>query len=728
MTNPGRAAALLAAAFFVLPGLIRAQETCPDVEDQEDLRKIPEIVAPAGARELSTTFDVQLKTMCVTTGTKVGTRTKPDGTTVNVYSAKPVQLRTYVYPDPNTGQPAWGLPGPTLRLRKAGDDGKGGQGLAILLKNSLPVASDTTCASACPSTVAACKCDPASLDALVKKCSAATSSDCCCVINCTQKAPNCFHGDNTTNLHFHGSRVSPQEPQDFVLLELRPGTPPAEGSADHADGAHGAHGAHGKVAYGQFQYRVDPFGSIQPEGTHWYHPHKHGSVGMQVANGMAGALIIEGPFDDLLNGLLKGPEEKLMVIQQIAPATNLFRQGIPRPVLVNGQVSPRITVKPGELQRWRIVNATMSSQAMLQITFDPRLSIRQIAMDGIRFSPVNYACQPLANFDPSNPPAAFPCDPNAKFTQLTLAPGNRADFLVQMPLQESSAENLPLRVERRLFDLADEEGSQRQLLREQDEAIAPGIPEPALFHVDVDDGIEGNDHLLKTLAAGAPTIPEKLDLAMPEHFSTAIVPDQQVAMTFQQVAAVTNVPWPYTASPMSEFKIDGRQFDGTCANVTTTIGTTAKWTVSNATQLPHPFHIHTNPFLLVEYNGVPLQAPGSHRPEPVWMDTMPLPLAKLTPCADPAQCPGAIPCKIGSADLCTLGPSSMVFLHRYELFTGQYVLHCHFLGHEDRGMMFSVQTVCSGRYPTSAGKYGYTNRPEECAGPGPFPDPLPACK
>ena len=37
-----------------------------------------------------------------------------------------------------------------------------------------------------------------------------------------------------------------------------------------------------------FQYRTDPFPYTQAEGTHWYHPHKHGSVALQVANGMPG--------------------------------------------------------------------------------------------------------------------------------------------------------------------------------------------------------------------------------------------------------------------------------------------------------------------------------------------------------------------------------------------------------------------------------------------------------
>ncbi len=31
---------------------------------------------------------------------------------------------------------------------------------------------------------------------------------------------------------------------------------------------------------------------------------------------------------------------------------------------------------------------------------------------------------------------------------------------------------------------------------------------------------------------------------------------------------------------------------------------------------------------------------------------------------------------------------------RFLDFTGEYVVHCHFLGHEDRGMMIGVQTAC----------------------------------
>ena len=39
----------------------------------------------------------------------------------------------------------------------------------------------------------------------------------------------------------------------------------------------------------------------QAPGTHWYHAHKHGSTTIDVANGMTGAFIIEGGYDDALN-------------------------------------------------------------------------------------------------------------------------------------------------------------------------------------------------------------------------------------------------------------------------------------------------------------------------------------------------------------------------------------------------------------------------------------------
>ena len=56
-------------------------------------------------------------------------------------------------------------------------------------------------------------------------------------------------------------------------------------------------------------------------------------------------------------------------------------------------------------------------------------------------------------------------------------------------------------------------------------------------------------------------------------------------------------------------------------------------------------------------------------------------------------------------------PGQVELWHKYKDFTGEYVLHCHFLGHEDRGMMFNVQTVCKDD-PTKWGKSTLDEAPE----------------
>src|SRR5256885_7651778 len=85
-------------------------------------------------------------------------------------------------------------------------------------------------------------------------------------------AHNLPHQFNTTNLHTHGLHVSPIGIADNVLRDMEPGQ----------------------------TYEIEvPIPASHPSGTFWYHPHKHGSANVQLASGMAGALILEGDFDDV---------------------------------------------------------------------------------------------------------------------------------------------------------------------------------------------------------------------------------------------------------------------------------------------------------------------------------------------------------------------------------------------------------------------------------------------
>jgi FtsP/CotA-like multicopper oxidase with cupredoxin domain len=699
--------------------------TCPStVPSGEELRDLPELKADKN-HVLSTTFTVEVKQQCVPSQ-------DPQGNWIMTS----VPLRTFVYPDPATQQLRWGYPGPTLRIRKQEEIAPAAKGkpaqvtpgdrVKVLLVNNLT--PDTVphgkCDDACAGTGVNCQTVTPPTPAACAKAAGATPPSilpgCCCLVNQNQTWPECFHGDNTTNLHFHGTHVSPQSPQDFVLLELRPKLP--AGAAPPADDH--PMSPRGTVAYGQFQYDVDPPPPTQAEGTHWYHPHKHGSVSLQVANGMPGALIIEGKFDDWLRSYYGGKlVEKTLVLQQVQPTTNLYNDPVAPPYLVNGQVSPTVHMKAGEVQRWRFVNATMQVAAQVSLNFPPNVKMRQIAMDGVRFSPENYTAQPL--FKPTDP------------SEFDISPGNRADFLIQAP----TAPGL-YRVTHHLTGKSAVSGKKREKLRLRDQALLKLEPvrndlkalgrssEPALVTLVVEAPAKEKAVKKAALATGFPTPTQWPKMPWYLQNLPADNKDQQ-NMDFQ----MTGGP----GDPTTQFKINGEQYNPNCSNVTTKLGTTDTWTVQNSSPLAHPFHIHINPFQLVEegtvINGKPV--PFVKYASPVWQDTVSLPVQNSTwdvnagPIWNDAdaktKCPTTcakystgtwnnqwkttVPGKMSVCGCSYTGNGYALFRHRYLDFTGEYVLHCHFLGHEDRGMMFNVQTVCKDE-PAKFGKAVPFPKPE----------------
>ncbi|MDX1545498.1 MAG: multicopper oxidase domain-containing protein, partial [Rhodothermales bacterium] len=105
-------------------------------------------------------------------------------------------------------------------------------------------------------------------------------------------------------------------------------------------------------------------------GTYWYHPHPHHRTGYQVAMGLYGAFIIRDPADPLPDAL----PEKLLILSdnRFSPdgAIDLpdpkAMQGIVDRengregdvLFVNGEVMPALSIRSGEVQRWRIINAS----------------------------------------------------------------------------------------------------------------------------------------------------------------------------------------------------------------------------------------------------------------------------------------------------------------------------------------------------------------------------------
>jgi FtsP/CotA-like multicopper oxidase with cupredoxin domain len=627
--------------------------TCPPYK-QENLKPLPEIQAQNGV--LSTTFTVTEQPQCI----PVWDTTLP----TPQWTMKLMQLRTYDWPGaPTDTQPPRRIPGPTLRVRRASQPGAtDGDRLQINLINRLPVSTtpDTQC-DTCPAGT---------------NCTAANAPMCC---TAQDKYPECFHGDNTTNLHFHGTHVSPQAPQDYVLLQLMP-----EGSSPSTSSAH-AHGSD-NVVVGQYQYAVDMFPWDQAEGTHWYHPHKHGSVGLQLSNGMSGALLIVGPFDDWLNGFYQsagGLTEQVLVVQQIDATLNFFKPRPAQPLappqpLINGQANPIVTMQPGEVQRWRFAAETTTGTTQLEITFPTGFTIKQIAQDGIQFAPQNYQNQPLLS---------------QGLQSFTLAPGNRADFLVQAPTTPVS-QLLTFRV---IGNVAE---SVRQQTQAQQRLLAQSVAAttPPLLTVQVSG------------------TPKPMPLPTPQQW-----PPMPSFLADIQDAEVVNLHKPRTLTfsmqgtpgqQPNAFFINNKQFDASCVDLSMQIGTAEVWVVQNSSAPQHPFHIHTNPFQITQVGTQALPAPW------IWWDTFALPAVATTSQdvnAGPIfnnqeaqqKCPGVcsntkatwngqwtttVP---GQMSVCGCLPWGTITMRsRFRDYTGEYVIHCHYLGHEDRGMMLATQAVC----------------------------------
>src|SRR5262249_27020999 len=241
--------------------------------------------------------------------------------------------------------------------------------------------------------------------------------------------------------------------------------------------------------------------------------------------------------------------------------TNVFPPGAPAPpLLVKGQVTPKVTMRPGEVQRWRMVNATMQVASQVQIQFPSGTTVKQIAMDGVRFAPENYARQPL--FDQS--------DPTKK--TFKISPGNRADFLVQAPVAPGV-----YHLRHKVFGNLSERTAGKVKLRQDGLRLlqkaaenAPGTAEteaagPDLFTLVVEvPKPPAKGKAAPEVATGFPT--EAQWPKMPWYLKDLPAKvDATQDLTFQMSAG--------PGDPATVFTINNLQYDDKCVNVTTKLDT-----------------------------------------------------------------------------------------------------------------------------------------------------------
>jgi FtsP/CotA-like multicopper oxidase with cupredoxin domain len=545
--------------------------------------------------------------------------------------------------------------------------------------------------------------------------------------------PNCLHGSSTVNVHFHGTHTTPNTTGDNVLLFIRPaqgaltpagqtaindfftacektGPPtywtemptPWQGlqrqlvtNYDNSAPYKGQSPPKGgppvlpanmqlspvnkkeidnrlwpqyQMGFFPYCFKVPAYDPAkvkmgQAPGTHWYHAHKHGSTALNVANGMTGAFIIEGKYDDDLNKYYKSNpnwkfQEQVLVIQQLTTVLNLTVPGggpnsraVPL-LSVNGRLAPVVTMQPNQVQLWRLVNGAERDAALFQgfvargastsCSGTPTTTCvhwKQLAQDGVQFNYTNYSGTKEDN-------------------QFNLAPANRADLLVQAPSTEG------------IYDLKVQAGLCRNDCNPQTETLLTVVVKDSAISPPMPFIANEQDY---------PTFPPFLaDIPASDIFVLR-------ELVFQDNAG--------------KLEINGKQFNDHDFNQSMLLNSSEEWKVSNldATK-EHPFHIHVNPFQIIEVfqpQSAAAKDPANpcyadpNKPETwkacnspqkdfVWWDTFAIPAARddKDKNGNPVTIPGYFRMR-----------------SRFVDFPGQFVLHCHILTHEDRGMMELIEVV-----------------------------------
>jgi FtsP/CotA-like multicopper oxidase with cupredoxin domain len=121
---------------------------------------------------------------------------------------------------------------------------------------------------------------------------------------------------------------------------------------------------------------------VPDAGTFWYHPHVDNSAA-QLGRGLYGPLVVEDPNepkglgDELIlvfSDMSLTPDGQFEPADSGGSAGNLFgREGTV--LLVNGKVQPKLKVRQGKPQRWRIINTTRSRYYTLRYKRAPLVKI-----------------------------------------------------------------------------------------------------------------------------------------------------------------------------------------------------------------------------------------------------------------------------------------------------------------------------------------------------------------
>jgi len=379
-----------------------------------------------------------------------------------------------------------------------------------------------------------------------------------------------------------------------------------------------------------FTYHVH-FPVDEPPGLYWYHPHIHGISEPAVQGGASGAIVVEG-IQNVNSTVAKLPQQILMVRDNLVPGNPTPGGSIPSwDVSLNYIPIPYPAFTPAVI---RMKPSERQLFRLVNASADTILHL-QLVYDGV--------AQPLAVVALDGVPTGSQ-DGNSigktiNYNDILVPPAGRVEFTVTGP--------------------------------------ALTVKTAILQTLNIDTGPDGDNDPTRPLAdikvsADASEPPVTLGPAGPQVTSPGmfagladLVPTVERNLYFSEVLSDPSNP----NSPTNFYiTVAGKtpvlfSPDNPPAIITNQ-GSVEDWTIQNQAQELHEFHIHQIHFLVLEVNGVPVED-GQYYDTyqvPYWSGKGPYPSIKVR--------------------MDFRGP-----------ITGDFVYHCHILGHEDSGMMAIIRIL-----------------------------------
>jgi FtsP/CotA-like multicopper oxidase with cupredoxin domain len=416
---------------------------------------------------------------------------------------------------------------------------------------------------------------------------------------------------------------------------------------------------------------------------------------------------------------------------------------------VNGVVQPTIEIKAGEIQRWRFIHAGIHDTINLQIvpitaagsnklssvaplftgtrqeqtkqiaaicpgTGQDLLPQLQIAADGLTMTAIH-------TLTGTNVPGSD----GANYLQ----PGYRSDVLLAFPTGDA------------YYCLLDQEAPQGEHFNSgtgQGGGSGPNQPQVlGIIHVtkgtDIpnptpnqgDGGAYIASYIKTALYDGNPQLPKPIRDGLLAGNLTPWAP-------FTELPPPTPAPTPEASQPQQAaftiggnpfgFTINGLSYDPGVVNIQRQVNTTDDWILS-ATGEPHIFHIHVNPFEVIDV--IHMLDDGTQE-------------SIFDPVTHKCKAGGGTDlsnqyCSMWHTFHDTIFVENNYHVHvrtHYDRYIGEFVIHCHILDHEDAGMMLNIEIVPDLSQPNGGlgmkpMKGTRTAMPMSMTQPQPHPAPMP---